>query len=287
MALLIKADNITSAWKTLIGSLFSQGHEASPRGIRTREIINVTLEISKGLNNIIISDHRDLNYRFMVAEWMWITAGFDDVKSLAKYNSIMAKFSDNGEILNGAYGPRLDHQWSYINKTLQSSPDTRQAVSVIWTPSPTPSKDIPCTVSLQWLIRQDKLHVTVNMRSSDVWLGLPYDYFTFSQLTNGLAANLGIEVGSVTMNLGSSHLYESNFHGAQQVLVDNSEGYLSSPLILLSDGIPLKSEFGQILDQTFDTQGLSSLWRLYAEGLKYSKNDCLSKLLKLDHMCHS
>src|SRR6185312_14629769 len=132
MAHLIKGNNITDVWRTLIGDLFIKGQQSAPRGFPTREILNVTVEITEGLNNIIVSKERNLNYRFMIAEWLWIMGGLNDVESLAQYNSIMKTFSDDGAILNGAYGPRLSHQWDYIIKNLESSHDTRQAVATIW-----------------------------------------------------------------------------------------------------------------------------------------------------------
>ena len=48
-------------------------------------------------------------------------------------------------------------------------------------------KDIPCTVSLQFLIRENKLHLFVNMRSNDVFLGLPHDIFCFTMIQEIIA----------------------------------------------------------------------------------------------------
>jgi thymidylate synthase len=141
----------------------------------------------------------------------------------------MRKFSDDGYILSGAYGPRLHPQWEYIIKSLKESSESRQAVSTIWTPSPLNSKDIPCTISMQWLIRKGLLHCTVNMRSSDVWLGIPYDFFSFSQVTNVLSATVGVPVGSITMNLASSHLYLNNEKAALEAISEPGITCIRSP----------------------------------------------------------
>src|ERR1035437_3870082 len=211
MARTINAYSIAEAWDDLLAHILNDGENSSPRGMKTKELMNVTICVHHGLKNILVNEKRDLNYRFMIAEWLWIQAGLNEVELIATYNSVMRKFSDDGYILSGAYGPRLQPQMDYILKTLTKS-DSRQAVATIWTPSPLDSRDVPCTISLQWLIRDDKLHVTVNMRSSDAWLGIPYDFFTFSQLTNYVAMQLGLPVGMVTMNLASSHLYEPQWN---------------------------------------------------------------------------
>jgi hypothetical protein len=106
MALLTRAGNITEAWVDLLNGIMIGGDTSAPRGKATKELLNVSIEIEHGLNNIILSEDRDLNYRFMIAEWLWIQAGMNDVESLARYNKMMRKFSDDGAILNGAYGPR-------------------------------------------------------------------------------------------------------------------------------------------------------------------------------------
>jgi thymidylate synthase len=278
MALLTRAGNITEAWVDLLNGIMIGGDTSAPRGKATKELLNVSIEIEHGLNNIILSEDRDLNYRFMIAEWLWIQAGMNDVESLARYNKMMRKFSDDGAILNGAYGPRLATQWEYILESLLK-PASRQAVSTIWTPSPQDSKDIPCTISLQWLLRWDKLHCTVNMRSSDAWLGLPYDYFTFSQLTNVLASRLRVPVGTITMNLASSHLYEENWHEAVSVCVGNV-GYLSSPPIPYGVQLPTKVDTIMMLNQV--QREYPNSFHLYAKALKRSKIKALEVLRAID-----
>lgn len=276
MALLIERQSFANAWWVLLNELNHSGKIVCPRGQETKEIMNVTLSVRDGLNNILLSNVRDLNYRFMIAEWLWIYAGFEDVETLAQYNSVMRNFSDDGQILSGAYGPRLLAQWDYILGNLVR-PDSRQAVATIWTPSPKDSKDIPCTISAQWLVREDKIHATVNMRSSDIWLGLPYDFFNFSQLTNGLAAYLGIEVGGVTFNLGSSHLYSTNYVKAREILSENDYDDLSSPPI--TEGVTDKQVKG-ILEQNLSTE-LPELFDSYRLALSEDKSHALEVLHEL------
>ncbi len=279
MAKHIAAGNISMAWRGLIAEILEHGARVTPRGAATKEILNVTIEISNGLNNIIFSEARDMNYRFMIAEWLWIQAGLNDVESLARYNSVMRTFSDDGKILKGAYGPRLHPQWDYIVNTLKSSPSSRQAVSTIWAPSPESSKDIPCTISLQWMIRDGLLHCTINMRSSDVWLGLPYDFFSFSQLTNGLSARVGVPVGSVTMNLASSHLYLKNEEKALMVMSEGRAQYLRSPQ--LTGELPTPEQTKSILAvhpgymaSTIEEQP----WEEYEAALAFTKAKALEIL---------
>jgi thymidylate synthase len=216
---------IYEAWYRLLDTLVHFPERTiAPRGLATQEILGVQLEVHDLRANLLVHPARNLNYRFAVAELLWIAFGLDDLAILTRYNKQMSRFSDDGLKLAGAYGPRLATQWEYVINTLRRDTSSRQAVAAIWTPNPTPSKDVPCTVSTQWLIRENKLHVIVTMRSSDIWLGVPYDAHVFGQLTNMLAGVLGVETGSMVMQLGSSHLYTENLEAAEKVIDSKKDG---------------------------------------------------------------
>lgn len=228
--MIVQADKLHQAWAMLAHSLVRDGQRVSPRGKETREIEDVSLRFD-GRQNVIVNPTRDLNYRFMVAEWLWISLGRNDVGSIARFNKQIAQFSDDGVRFAGAYGPPLRDQLPYLAKNLKNDDTSRQAVLTIWRPNPGPSKDIPCTVALQFKIRKDKLNVTATMRSSDVWLGVPYDAFNFSQIGNALAGALGVEMGRVVMNLCSSHVYAPNYDGAHDAVMDGAAETVASPTL--------------------------------------------------------
>lgn len=196
----------------------TKGKKCSPRGKNILELLGTQLVVDNLRANIITDPQRDLNFRFMVAEWLWILAGRNDVATVARYNKPIAAFSDDGVTFEGAYGPRLSSQWEYVIRQLEGDPDSRQAVASIWQPNPPKSKDYPCTLNAQFLIREGKLHSVWTMRSNDLWLGTPYDFFNFSQITNALAGRLKVPTGSMTLNVGSSHVYESNFEVVEKLL---------------------------------------------------------------------
>jgi len=213
----IHHDDFASAWFGLLACLHDHGKPVSPRGYETRELLGVQVRVDDMTKNILVHPARNLSYRFMIAEWLWIAGGRDDVASIAKYNKHIAQFSDDGIKFAGAYGPRIVPQIPWTLEQLQK-PGSRQAVVQVWTPTPAPSMDVPCTLSWQLLARDGALHAVVTMRSSDVWLGLPYDFMNFSQMTSSIAGKLGLELGSMTFNLGSSHLYLRGKEKAAEVL---------------------------------------------------------------------
>lgn len=212
-------------WDEALERLVREPATVSPRGLECREITNAHLVIGDATQNLFTNHERNLSYRFAVAEWLWIWYGRDDVKTIAQYNRHIANFSDNGIDFNGAYGVPVQAQWQHVLQLLKNDADTRQAVIQIYRVPTGPTRDLPCTLSLQFLLRDGELNVIANMRSSDIWLGLPYDAFNFSMLGNILAGQLGVGLGYLAFNLGSSHLYSSNYEQALHALRD-----ISSPM---------------------------------------------------------
>jgi thymidylate synthase len=219
-----------TVWQRLLFNLRNtENTKVSPRGMPISEEIGVTVCVTDARENVLVSDTRRPSYRFMVAEWLWIWFGRNDVATIQRYCSHIVKFSDDGLTFDGAYGPRLIEQWDRTINLLRFDADTRQAVIQVYRTPTRETKDVPCTLSMQLLRRNGALHGIVNMRSSDVWLGLPYDFFNFSMLLNIAAAELDVEVGSLVMNLGSSHLYDVNREAATRVLDSNDVETLRSP----------------------------------------------------------
>lgn len=220
----IAGEQFYPVWLELLENLIGNGRDSKPRGLPTYEIMGVSVRVHFSQGNILYHPVRNLNYKFMVAEWLWIMAGSNDLEEIAQYNSEMHRFSDEGTFLYGAYGPRLMHQIPWIVEKLKE-PHTRQAVATIWQPKEAVSKDVPCTVALQFLWRDGRVNLIVTMRSSDIWLGLPYDFFVFSQLLNCVCSQCGnSKPGFVQFNLGSSHLYESNLEASQRLVNESTSG---------------------------------------------------------------
>jgi thymidylate synthase len=104
----------------------------------------------------------------------------------------------------------------------------------------TEHKDIPCTCTLQFFVRNELLELVTYMRSNDVYLGLPHDVFAFTMLQEIVATTLGIDVGSYRHAVGSLHLYDDDRPQALEFL---REGWQSTqkPMPAMPRGDPRPS----------------------------------------------
>lgn len=189
-------------------------HIVSPRGMEVREQIAGQYKVP--MMAYIDNADRNVNYDFMFAEAAWICSGSNHLRDLTDTMKSYANYSDDGIFLSGAYGVKVVDQMRYVVDTLEKDSDSRQAFINIWRENPRDSKDIPCTTSMQFLIRDNELNMISNMRSHDIVLGSTYDVFSFSAVANSIRLLLqerGINVGlgDLTVNAGSLHLYERHY----------------------------------------------------------------------------
>ena len=208
--------SVNEAWEYWYKQLAMQrGDAASRDGAVTGEIINAVTVIDDPKDNLVTSPIRKLSHKYAIGELLWYLSGSNKLDAIANYSKAWNKLSDDGETVNSAYGHRIFEkfgfdQWEHVKELLKADPNSRQAVIHIKEPNPEKTKDLPCTVALQYFIRDGKLYATTYMRSNDIWLGFPYDVFTFTCLQIKMAFELGVGIGSYTHIAGSLHLYSRN-----------------------------------------------------------------------------
>lgn len=230
-------------WVHLLRNVYTQGEEIKPRGKPCKEVRGFQTTIDMRFPVVSIAE-RKMGYKFMTAEAAWILSGDNRLDNIKKYSPFIWEFSDDGHFYNGAYGPMIVDQLTYVVDMLEQDPDTRQAILTIWRPNPRPSRDIPCTVSLQWFIRDGKLHCHDTMRSSDCWLGWVYDVFNMSMLSGMILLLLRdrakrrhdmvfeqLELGDLVLTAGSAHIYEKNYEEVESILKGATYGGLTEKFV--------------------------------------------------------
>ena len=159
-----------------------------------------------------------------LGELCWYLAKSKDLNFIEYYIPQYKEYADGGEVFGG-YGPRLFkwrglNQLGNITEILRSKRDSRQAVIQLFDAPDIVGdhKDVPCTCTLQFMLRGGKLHMFANMRSNDVFLGLPHDAFCFTMLQEVVARSVSVELGTYKHAVGSLHQYDVNSDGVRQFL---------------------------------------------------------------------
>lgn len=204
----------------LIDCVLSQGVKQSPRGMGTYEIENATVVLEDPRQAMPQCVGRKLSKKILAAESMQWLAGVSDLEQLASASRQKFKdYSDDGTRLYGAYGPRAYEGLRRAVRLLAEDPDSRQAVVSLWNNiEAEKTKDLPCTLSWAFRIRDGKLNMSTVMRSWDVWTGTTYDLPAMTRIQSAVAWALDVPVGTYVHTAHSLHIYESNMEAASNLV---------------------------------------------------------------------
>lgn len=219
--------NASEAFIQLLAAVRSDGTVHRSRAGATKELLQRSVTLTHPLERCIAVPHRNNDVFAAIAETVWVIAGRADMAFLTRYVKRAAEFSDDGMRWRAGYGPRLRNwsgttdQLAAVVAELRRNPESRRAVISFFDPSSDlePSKDVPCTDWLQFMLRDGVLSLAVTVRSNDLFWGFSgINTFEWSVLQEMVATWLGATVGPVTYFIGSLHVYDWHFERTAQIL---------------------------------------------------------------------
>jgi thymidylate synthase len=230
-------ESFTECFYDLIDRVYtSPEYVSSPRGMLVKESLGVSFRITNPRNRLLYVPERNTSLGYTIAEAVWYFIGDNKTDWISNYSSFWSDISDDGVTANSAYGARIfkphprtsmydtlkvgdNSQWQFVLNELSRDPDSRRAVVHVKSPRDNlDKKDVPCTLTLQFFIRENKLHMIVNMRSSDLIFGLTYDVPAFTLFQEKLAQELDVGLGSYTHMSNSLHVYKRHFSMCNKIL---------------------------------------------------------------------
>lgn len=218
-------ESIPRKYSLILESILQEGKQVGPRGMKTMELSPVYMEMTNPRERMFGHGHRKEVSIFTYIEGLWILMGESRPERLVHYVPRMVDFVNSRGFLDGAYGPAIGNQFELVYERLKADPDTRQAIVTINQPSlhQLPTKDYPCTLNFQFLIRDGKLDMISHMRSQDAWLGLIYDSGEFQWFQEIMAGWLNLELGRYMHFVGSLHLYEKDWGPATDLVINGDK----------------------------------------------------------------
>ena len=183
----------------------------------TKALFNVGFYIENPLDHKIENEERKWNPVYAEAEWQWYLSGDRNTAKLGelygKVPEIWKRMADGEGDVNSNYGWqwKRNDQIDYVIDLLRHSPNTRQAAISIYDckEHDTFTFDTPCTYAVQFTILDNKLNMSVVMRSNDLWYGFFNDQYQFSKLQDLIAFKLDIEIETYFHYAHNLHLYNN------------------------------------------------------------------------------
>jgi thymidylate synthase len=223
--------SLNEAWDFCCDHILENGNHVESRVGGSWEITDYSFKIMRSeMNNgvFLLDSRRNASPYYAMGELIWYLSGSNRIDHIEHYSAKYPYFSDDGTTAHGAYGFRARYNHRYLTTEsfildlvdqLKSRKNDRRCFVSLWNSEldfGSNSKDIPCTLGWMIKLRDDKLHWHTVMRSNDIWLGMPYDIWCFSQIQEIIANCCDVGVGDYTHTVGSLHIYDRNEPAIQE-----------------------------------------------------------------------
>jgi len=212
----MKFKNANKAYEYFHDQIISEGVDFD----NTKALFNVGFTLENPIDNIITNKERKFNIEYAKAEWKWYLSGDRSINKLGeiygKIPPIWKRMANSNGDVNSNYG----YQWERNNQLdqvvaiLRENPTTRRAAISIYDGKEINdyNRDTPCTYAVQFTILENKLNMSVYMRSNDLWYGFCIDQYCFSMLQQHVAERLSIDIGSYYHHAHNLHLYNDKIN---------------------------------------------------------------------------
>lgn len=102
-------------------------------------------------------------------------------------------------------------QLKEVIQLIREEPDSRRIIMTAWNPSALNKMALPpCHMFIQFYVNGTNLEAQMYQRSADVFLGLPFNIYSYSVLTHLIAHVSGLTATKLTMCLGDAHIYSDH-----------------------------------------------------------------------------
>jgi|TARA_R100000084_G_scaffold55365_1_gene23273 thymidylate synthase len=213
-----------NTYKNLLKECISEGVICKNRtGVDTYKLFNksINIDLSKGFP---IVTGKKIFFKKALAEFKWIYEGKTDLKFLHDNNIYWwDDFAIKGK-LGKVYGYQISsfngifNQIEYVIKEIKNN--SRRAVITLWNPTDLKDQSLPCCYTQFNFVRQnDNLNMVMTFRSSDLFLGLPYDIIVGALFLITIAKKLGLNPLTLGLNLADAHIYKSHIPAVNKYLM--------------------------------------------------------------------
>ncbi|WP_448563571.1 thymidylate synthase [Thalassotalea ganghwensis] len=186
---------------------------------------------------------KKLHFKSIANELIWFLNGDTNNHWL---NDNGVRIWDEWALDNGDLGPIYGKQWTawptkdggeinqidYVVDTLKNNPNSRRILFHGWNVEYLPDESIspqenvkqgrmalpPCHLLYQFYVADGKLSGQLYIRSSDIFLGLPYNIASLSLLVHMLCQQCDLAPGEVIVSFGDLHAYSNHMEQINEQL---------------------------------------------------------------------
>lgn len=218
----------------LVSHIIKYGYDRDDRtGVGTKALFGVNMRFDLSGNRIPLLTTKFVSFKTIFHELKWFLNGVCSIEYLRE-NKVKI-WDKNVEANGGIVGPMYPWQWRHSGanyfhddivssegidqidnmiKIIKEDPMSRRILLCNWNPSDIHKGCLPpCHITFQVFVHGDdnsEISGLLNMRSSDVGLGLPYNVVSYALLLHMLAHITGKKAITLNLMLGDTHVYKNH-----------------------------------------------------------------------------
>ncbi len=185
--------------------------------------------------------------------WIWQKKS-NNVNDLNSH--IWDQWADEDGSIGKAYGYQMQKKYNfkigseiknidqvdYVLELLKNNPSSRRIMTNIFDFEDLKDMNLePCAYGTQWLVKEGKLHLILNQRSQDMLAANGWNTMQYAALLHMFAQCSGLEVGTLTHNIGDCHIYDRHIPLVEKLI--KAEPMEVSPKLVINNNTKNFYEF--------------------------------------------
>lgn len=256
-----------TTYLALLKRILDTGSRRKCRNGETVSCFGERIEFSDVTAEFPLLTTKRVYWKGVIEELLWFLAGSTDVSKLRERDVHIWDGNSTREYLDGlglSYteyeegGPIYGFQWRHFGATyvdchtdykgqgvdqisqlihdIKTNPSSRRLLLSAWNPPQLQTMILPpCHFSYQFYVDGDRLDCQMNMRSCDVFLGLPFNIASTATLMHLIASVTGLKARRLVIITGDTHIYVEHLDAVRQQLEREPR---ASPTLTLVGTIP-------------------------------------------------
>lgn len=195
---------------------------------------------------------KKMPFQLLLHELLWFVSGSSNIKYLQDHKiHYWDEFADKDLNLGPVYGVQW-RKWKDANgepidqlqwaiDQIKTNPHSKGIIVSAWNVADLEEMRLPpCHTMFQFDVTKGKLRMQLYQRSSDVFLGLPFNIAQYAMLLQMVAQLTGLEARELVVSIGNAHLYHNHLEQAKEQIQRQPTQF---PKLIIQDGIESIDDF--------------------------------------------
>ncbi len=215
----------------LIAEILKNGKSKPTRGIHgIKSIFGYQMHFDMRRGFPLLTTKK-MPFNILLHELLWFVSGSSNIKYLQDHKiHYWDEFADKDLNLGPVYGVQWRHwkdgkggeidQLQWAIDQIKNNPHSKGIIVSAWNVADLEEMRLPpCHTMFQFDVTKGKLRMQLYQRSSDVFLGLPFNIAQYAMLLHMVAHLTGLEARELIVSIGNAHLYHNHLDQAKEQVV--------------------------------------------------------------------